>query len=98
MILIVDDEAPIRRLLRLNLERVGYQVIEAESGPVACQLLRDSVTKIDLVVTDQNMPEMNGTELESWIRQQEAFRELPVLVLKGGATNLVEAIRRSHLP
>ena len=88
----------IRRLLRLNLERVGYQVVEAESGPVACKLLRDSVTEIDLVVTGQDMPEMTGPELESLIRQQEALQSLPVLVLKGTATNLIEAIRRSHPP
>ena len=97
-ILLVDDESHIRAFLHRYLERMGYQVIEAESGPVACKLLLDSATEIGLVVVDENMPKMTGTELEHWIRQQQALRALPVLVLKGNVTNLVEAIRRSHLP
>ena len=62
-VLVVDDETPIRRLLRRQLEALGCTVLEAESGPEALRLLLSRRGTLDLVLSDVVMPEMNGTEL-----------------------------------
>lgn len=59
IILIVDDVAAIRNILRKTLERADYEVIEAESGPLAIEAYRKN-PKIDLVVLDLTMPKMGG--------------------------------------
>jgi two-component system, cell cycle sensor histidine kinase and response regulator CckA len=62
-VLVVDDETPVRRLLRRQLEALGCTVLEAESGPEALRLLLSRRGTLDLVLSDVVMPEMNGTEL-----------------------------------
>jgi CheY-like chemotaxis protein len=63
-ILVVEDEAPVRELVCDLLAGHGYQVLQAESGPKALQVWRDSKVRIDLLLTDLVMPDqMNGREL-----------------------------------
>lgn len=77
-ILIVDDEEHIRELLRVNLETAGYEVIEAETGEEALVKLTN---RIDLVVLDFMLPEMDGLEVLRVIRKNPNTMALPVLML-----------------
>jgi two-component system, OmpR family, KDP operon response regulator KdpE len=75
-VLVVDDEPPIRKLLRMGLETQGYQILDASNGQTALQLMSD---KPDLVILDLGLPDMQGLEL---LQQIRATREdLPVVVL-----------------
>ena len=60
-ILIIDDEAPIRALLRTTLEAAGHEVTEAANGRIGLELYRHRPT--DLVITDILMPELNGLDM-----------------------------------
>src|ERR1700712_2390093 len=68
VILVVDDEAPIRRLLRLTLERGSYQVIEAETGKAALAMIAAEDPAI--VLLDLGLPDLDGLELIPLIRKK----------------------------
>lgn len=70
-ILIADDEAEIRQLLRLYLEKDGYSVVEAENGRKALEVCEKEA--IDLAILDVMMPEMNGYQVIQKMRQQYNF-------------------------
>ena len=75
-ILVVDDEADIRRIIRLILEKKGYSVIEAANGALAVDAVRDS--GVDLVIMDIMMPRMSGIAATAAIRE---FSPVPILFL-----------------
>jgi two-component system KDP operon response regulator KdpE len=75
-VLVVDDEPPIRKLLRMGLETQGYQTMDASNAKAALELMSG---KPDLVILDLGLPDMQGLEL---LRQIRAAREdLPIVVL-----------------
>ena len=76
-ILIVDDEADIRRILRILLEKAKYEVIEASDGLAAIECIKND-RSIDLCIMDVMMPKMTGIEATSVIR---TFSPVPVLFL-----------------
>lgn len=78
-ILIVDDSATMRRMVKGALEADQHRVVEAGDGRAALTTL-DS-TPADLVITDVNMPEMDGLSLVRALRQRERYRFTPILVL-----------------
>lgn len=82
-ILAVDDERSIVRLIQINLERQGFQVITAYDGKEA--LLKLEAEKPDLVVLDVMMPYMDGFEVLQNIRKNTATRDLPVIMLTAKA-------------
>lgn len=75
-ILVIDDEPPIRKLLRMGLTANGYDVIDAPNGKTALELLG---TKPDLVILDLGLPDVGGLDLLRSIRQRE--QNLPIVVL-----------------
>jgi len=80
-ILIVEDSSTMRALLTSALEDldVAVKVTEAESGFEALRLLpRES---FDLIVTDINMPDINGLELVSFVRNNTAYQEIPLIIV-----------------
>jgi two-component system chemotaxis response regulator CheY len=82
--LVVDDFSTMRRIIRGLLKEMGCQnVEEAEDGAAALQLLKSG--KFDFVVTDINMPNMNGFELLRLIKADELLRHLPVLMVTAEA-------------
>jgi two-component system chemotaxis response regulator CheY len=82
--LIVDDFSTMRRIIRNILKEIGYaNADEAEDGQAALQKLRSS--EFDFVVSDINMPNMNGFELLQTIRADEALKGLPVLMVTAEA-------------
>ena len=82
--LIVDDFSTMRRIVRGLLKEMGCNnVEEAEDGVVAMNLLRGS--KFDFVVSDINMPNMNGFDLLKAIKADEALKHIPVLMVTAEA-------------
>ncbi len=82
--LIVDDFSTMRRIVRNLLKEIGYpNAEEAEDGAAALNMLRAS--KFDFVVSDINMPNMNGFELLKNMRADEALKSIPVLMVTAEA-------------
>lgn len=82
--LIVDDFSTMRRIVRGLLKEIGYQQAdEAEDGVVALQKLRGG--QFDFVVSDINMPNMNGFELLKAIKADDELKHLPVLMVTAEA-------------
>jgi two-component system chemotaxis response regulator CheY len=78
-ILVVEDFKTTRDVIRHALEKKGYRVLEASNGKEAVKLLDGSA--IHLVITDYNMPEMNGAELIDFIRKSTEYAYVPILLL-----------------
>ena len=94
-ILVVDDEADIRKSVRLTLMKAGYDVVEAEDGEQAIKEMRsgDNALAVDTILCDIHMPKMNGKDAIAWFRSQ--FPSVPVVVMTGqpnvaGATSLMK--------
>lgn len=78
-ILAVDDSASMRQMVSFTLRSSGYEVIEAVDGQDALDKIGDK--QVDLVLTDQNMPRMDGLTLIRQLRVQDRFKRTPILVL-----------------
>lgn len=82
--LVVDDFSTMRRIVRNLLKEIGHtNVEEAEDGQIALNKLRS--TEFDFVVSDLNMPNMNGFELLRQIRADAGLKSLPVLLVTAEA-------------
>ena len=79
-VLVVDDSATMRQMVTFTLSGAGYQVVEAGNGKEAVGKLTGGA-KPDLVVTDLNMPEMDGITLIKEIRKMAALKFTPILML-----------------
>lgn len=79
VILAVDDSASMRQMVRYTLEGAGYKVVQAADGVEALDLARDSA--VDLVLTDVNMPRMDGISLVRELRALANYKFVPMLVL-----------------
>jgi signal transduction histidine kinase/CheY-like chemotaxis protein len=80
-VLLVEDEDPVRRVLRLMLERGGFRVIESASPIEACAIFEEDARRVDILVTDVIMPEMNGPTMAKRFLAQRP--DLPVLFISG---------------
>jgi two-component system chemotaxis response regulator CheY len=78
-ILVVDDDKTTRKLLSLYLKAKGYEVVTAENGLDAMEKL--GTENINLVVTDMNMPYMDGIELTKNLRADDSWKDLPILMV-----------------
>jgi two-component system chemotaxis response regulator CheY len=82
--LIVDDFSTMRRIVRGLLKEMGcHNAEEAEDGAVALNMLKNG--KFDFVVSDINMPNMNGFELLGAIKKEDALKHIPVLMVTAEA-------------
>ena len=90
-ILIIDDEAGIRALLRTTLEAAGYNVVEAGNGRVGLDLYRLKPT--DLIITDIAMPELNGLDMILELTRQ--FLHAKVIAISGmdGEANVLDVAK-----
>lgn len=79
-VLVVDDSSTMRQMVAYTLKNAGYDVVEAGNGKEAVGKL-NAGTKPALVVTDLNMPEMDGITLITEIRKMAAFKFTPILML-----------------
>jgi two-component system, chemotaxis family, chemotaxis protein CheY len=78
-IITVDDAATMRRLVGYTLRGAGHEVLEAEDGEDALRVL--GTERVDLVITDVNMPKMDGIELVRRLRALPEFKATPILLL-----------------
>ena len=78
-ILAIDDSASIRQMVSFTLKGAGYEVIEAVDGEDG--LAKAKAKAVDLVLTDQNMPRMDGLSMVRALRQLPAYRTAPILIL-----------------
>ena len=79
VILAVDDSASMRQMVRFTLESAGYRVVQAVDGIEALDYAKGSA--VDLVLTDVNMPRMDGIALIRELRQLPAYKFTPLLML-----------------
>lgn len=79
-VLIVDDSASMRQLVEFTLKDAGYGVVAAINGRDAVGKV-NSGSKVDMVVTDLNMPEMDGLELIRQLRKLPAYKFTPIVML-----------------
>ena len=85
-ILVIDDAATVRRQLRRVLEAEAYTVIEANDAEEGLQLL--STHAVDLVLCDVNLPGLSGVDFAEFVLAQEAYADLPVLMITTSADAL----------
>lgn len=83
-VLVVDDEAAVRRFAVRVLQRDGYDVLEAADGHEALEMLRAGQVTVDLIVSDIVMPRINGVELMQAVT--ESHPGVPVVLMSGYAT------------
>ena len=88
-VVIIDDEASMRALLRLYLVNAGYDVQEAEDGVRGCYVVMACMP--DLVICDMHMPRMSGLELLAALKQDPPTRHIPVVLLTGDDDALAAA-------
>jgi len=82
-VLIVDDAPHIRKVVRLTLQKAGYDVIEAENGEKAIEAINTGENRLllDVIVCDIRMPKVNGIEAIAYFRQN--YPRVPLIVLTG---------------
>ncbi|MCF5706264.1 response regulator [Pseudomonas syringae] len=85
-ILVVEDDSIVRMLIVDVLEELEYKVLEAEDAMTALGILNDGTAHIDLMMTDQGLPDLKGTELAK--KAREVRPNLPVLFASGYSENI----------
>ncbi len=95
-LLIVDDSAAIRKLLQRILQKAEFpigNVFEAGDGLEALEILK--ANKVGVVLTEVNMPNMDGLQLLAHLRAEEAWKRLPVIMItaEGGQGKVMEALQ-----
>jgi len=88
-VLVVDDEPPIRKLLRMGLTAQGYQTLEASNGKAALELLGQAP---DLIILDLGLPDAQGLELLRTIRARNESVPIVVLSSRGDEAGKVQAL------
>lgn len=93
-VLFAEDSPTMRRIIVNSLKSIGFSdIIEAENGVDALNKLEGQV--VDLIITDWNMPEMNGEELVKILRQNVQFKNTPILMIttRGMKDDVITAIK-----
>ena len=88
-VLVVDDEPPIRKLLRMGLSTQGYEILEAPNGKASLDLLSQNP---DLVILDLGLPDMQGLELLRMMRARNEAVPIVVLSSRGDEVGKVQAL------
>lgn len=80
-ILVVDDEPSVRTVVRMTLEKVGYEVLEAENGEKAIEVINTGENRLvlDAVICDIRMPKINGVQAIDYFQRE--YPHVPVIVL-----------------
>ena len=93
-VLIVDDSKTVRNLVAFILKAEGIKVTTAEDGLDGLEKLY-SMSAVDLILTDINMPRMDGFSFICAVREQEAYKDIPIIILstEGGEEDIQKGIR-----
>ncbi len=92
-ILAVDDSASIRQLVSFTLKSAGYDVVEAADGMEGLEKAKNK--PINLVITDQNMPRMDGMTLVKSLRALPQYKTTPILILTTESSDAMKAQGRA---
>ncbi|MFL9610365.1 response regulator [Methylobacillus pratensis] len=92
-ILAVDDSGSLRQMVVFSLNAAGYQVIEAVDGEDALNKAQTQV--VDLVLTDQNMPRMDGLTLIKSLRSLSSYQKVPILMLTTESSDEMKALGKA---
>lgn len=92
-ILAVDDSGSLRQMVVFSLNAAGYQVIEAVDGEDALNKAKTNV--VDLVLTDQNMPNMDGLTLIKSLRSLSTYQKVPILMLTTESSDEMKALGKA---
>ncbi len=94
-LLVVDDSSTMRRIIKNTLSRLGYEdVLEGEDGLQGWSALNEN-PDMGMLITDWNMPEMNGLELVKKVRADARFADLPIIMVttEGGKAEVITALK-----
>ncbi|MDK9693579.1 MAG: response regulator [Sulfurimonas sp.] len=94
-LLVVDDSSTMRRIIKNTLQRLGYKdIFEGGDGVEGWTTLNEN-PDINMLITDWNMPEMNGLELVKKVRADERFKDLPIIMVttEGGKAEVITALK-----
>lgn len=94
-LLVVDDSSTMRRIIKNTLARLGYKdILEGEDGVQGWAVLNEN-PDMGMLITDWNMPEMNGLELVKKVRADGRFRDLPIIMVttEGGKAEVITALK-----
>lgn len=80
-VLVVDDSSSLRSLVKLALTRAGYAVVEGADGQEGLARLEQSAVKINLIISDVNMPRMDGISFVRQVKQHPKHKFIPVIML-----------------
>lgn len=80
-ILSVDDSRTMREMVAMTLRKAGFEVIQADDGVNALKVLESNNNDVDVIITDLNMPNMDGLQLVRELRARPAFKGTPILFL-----------------
>jgi two-component system chemotaxis response regulator CheY len=95
-VLIVDDSPSILQMVRFTLEGEAYTVTEAEDGLLGLERIQEHASPFDLIITDLNMPNMDGLAFIRAVREREDYRFTPILFLTTeGATDRKQQARQA---
>ncbi len=94
-ILVVDDSSTMRRIIKNTLNHLGYKdLLEAEDGALAWEAMVQN-QDIGVLITDWNMPNMNGLELVKKVRAEQKYADMPIIMVttEGGKTEVITALK-----
>ncbi len=94
-LLVVDDSSTMRRIIKNTLQRLGHKdILEGGDGVEGWNVL-NSNPDMDMLITDWNMPEMNGLELVKKVRADARFTDLPIIMVttEGGKAEVITALK-----
>jgi two-component system chemotaxis response regulator CheY len=93
-VLVVDDFATMRRIVKNILVQLGYKnIVEADDGATAVELLKQE--KVDMIISDWNMPKMTGLDLLKHVRADDAMKDTPFIMVTAEAQqdNIILAVK-----
>ena len=93
LILAVDDSPSMREMLATVLRESGFKVVEAEDGVKALEVAKSQ--PVDVVLTDQNMPNMDGLTLVRSLRELRDYKSVPILLLTTESSDSMKAQGRA---
>ena len=94
-LLVVDDSSTMRRIIKNTLARLGYKdILEGADGVEGWNQM-DTNPDIEMLITDWNMPEMNGLELVKKVRADARFKDVPIIMVttEGGKGEVITALK-----
>lgn len=94
-LLVVDDSSTMRRIIKNTLNRLGYtDILEGENGAQGWEKMNEN-EDVNVLITDWNMPEMNGLELVKKVRADKKWEDVPIIMVttEGGKGEVITALK-----